>query len=154
MFAQAWAFVQSALFIFLECVYIVMCALSYVCGTGVLGPYLRNPPPISLSMQPRACNPSCHTCSHVLALSISSLNKVLTLQYRKHKIKRTWQYTHSHERLRGHFAQTLTLAQTRAHKLLEGTLIKTLLELRPMVYYLNLNKEYCIKPDSCLFFTA
>ena len=59
-------------------------------------------------------------------------------------------YTHSHERLRGHFAQTLTHAQTRAHKLLEGTL----LEVRPMVYYPNLNKEYCIKPDSCLFFTA
>ena len=42
MFAQAWAFAQSALLIFLEGVYIVMSHLSYVCGTGILEPYLRN----------------------------------------------------------------------------------------------------------------
>ena len=55
-----------------------------------------------------------YICSHILAYSISSLNKVLILQYRKHKlqyrkhkIKRTWQYTHPQERVRGHFAQTL-----------------------------------------------
>ena len=56
--------------------------------------------------------------------------------------------------IRGHFAQTLTLAQTRAPKLLEDTLIKTLLEVGPMVHCPNLNKEYCIQPDYCLFFTA
>ena len=41
----------------------------------------------------------------------------------------------------GHFAQTLTLAQTCAYKLLEGTLIKILIEVRPLVYYPTLNKE-------------
>ena len=35
---------------------------------------------------------SSHICSHIFAYSISSLNKVLILQYRKHKIKRTWHY--------------------------------------------------------------
>ena len=33
---------KGALLIFHESVYIVMSALSYVCGTGLLGPYLRN----------------------------------------------------------------------------------------------------------------
>ena len=33
---------KSAPLIFHESVYIVMSALSYVCGTGILGPYIRN----------------------------------------------------------------------------------------------------------------
>ena len=32
---------KGALLIFHESVYIVMSALSYVCGTGILGPYFR-----------------------------------------------------------------------------------------------------------------
>ena len=93
--------------------------------------------------------PNCHhtsttdyLCSHVLALNISSLHKVLIFRYRKHKIKRTLQYTHPQERLRGHFAQTLTL---RKHALipLVGFIVH-MKEVRPLVYYPTLNKEYPI----------
>ena len=36
----------------------------------------------------------------------------------------------------------LTLKQTCAHKLLEGTLLKNLIKVESLVYYITLNKEY------------
>ena len=48
--------------------------------------------------------------------------------------------THPPERLRGHFAQTLMLAQTCAYKLLEGTLFK---------YFSFDNKTYSLTLVSC-----
>ena len=40
MVVRAWAFAQSALSFFLEGVYIVLSALSYICSTGILRPYI------------------------------------------------------------------------------------------------------------------
>ena len=78
-----------------------------------------------------------------LAPDISSLYKVLIFRYRKHKIKRTWQYTHPQERVRGHFVQTLMRAQTCAHKLLEDTLIKNLIKNIQQTWLLSFT--YCVE---------
>ena len=61
-------------------------------------------------------------------------------------------YTPSRKTKRTHFDQADVLAQIGALELLEGTLIKNLITVRPMLCYLRLIIPN--KPNFCLLLTA